>query len=467
MSLAIVPLDVILELTFFLDLQDSLRLLATCSAFVSLSSTKDFWFKTLDRIQNAHMQPLPCPYGVDISGLPIEALRKLAIHAYTLRRNWTSDRLVPVSVRKFPLGEDCLEICPIHGTNLVVTNSLDRLMCWSTTSGALLGAVEHVGFEAVYALGRSPPFQLLGQCFIGVSYMNSTSVVLNVVEIDYRNENKITVSRTYSKTLSRTDARPGDTPDVALDDKVIATVFTSSVDELSTLVYCHFNDNIVHHVPLGIRAGSHPTCMRHEGHFYISGQNNDQPCTMVRVSVTRSDSGIHHEVETIPITLPSHFPDALKRVISSAPALLRPPNYGVLNVTGRTSEIIAGDLHKHSSCVYFWPTADTGLRLEMGEAISYEHETNISGLVVGLSGTYALLMDQERRINMVPPKARLGLVHYATHRTPHPTFHRLDTSSIEVNFYTAVIALDDALGVVYVTHIGQREAASMSVLTYA
>ncbi|KAJ7453336.1 hypothetical protein B0H11DRAFT_2201050 [Mycena galericulata] len=295
MSLAIVPLDVILELTFFLDLQDSLRLLATCSAFVSLSSTKDFWFKTLDRIQNAHMQPLPCPFGVDISGLPIEALRKLAIHAYTLRRNWTSDQPVPVSVREFPLGENCLEIYPIHGTNLVVTNSHVRLMCWSTMSGALLGAVEHDDSEAFCALGRSVPFQLPGQCFIGISYMNRF---------------------------------------------IIATVFTSSVDQLSTLVYCHFNDNIVHHVPLGIRAGSHPTCVLHEGHFYINGQDNDQPCTMVRVSVTCSDAGIHHEVETISIALPPPCPEALKRVLCSAPALLRPTKYGILNVIRRDSEII-------------------------------------------------------------------------------------------------------------------------------
>ncbi|KAJ7436486.1 hypothetical protein B0H11DRAFT_2294878 [Mycena galericulata] len=334
-------------------------------------------------------------------------------------------------------------------------------MCWST-SGALLGAVEHDDSEAFCALGRSVPFQLPGQCFIGVSYMNRFVLRPNLRQ---ENEHKITVSRTFSKTLSRPDARRGYKPDVALDDKVIATVITSSVDQLSTLVCCHFNDNIVHHVPLGIRAGSHPTCMLHEGHFYINGQDNDQPCTMVRVSITCSDAGIHHEVERISIALPPPCPEALKRVLCSAPALLRPTKYGILNVIRRDSEIIVGNHYKHSSCVYFWPTADTGLRLEMEESTSYEHETIISGLVVGLSGMYALLMDQEEHRKWVPPKTRLGLLHYATRPTPHPTFHRLDTSSVKVNLYKSVIAVDDVLGVVYVTHTDEAEV-SMSVLTF-
>jgi hypothetical protein len=128
-----------------------------------------FWLKTLDRLRTVHMQPLPCPFGVDISCLPLEELRKLAIHGYSLKRNWSSALAIPVSLRTLTLGEEYHNIFPIPGTNLVLTMSLDRLACWHTKTGACLGALEPADEEEYYLGGRSSPFQLPGQCFIALS----------------------------------------------------------------------------------------------------------------------------------------------------------------------------------------------------------------------------------------------------------------------------------------------------------
>ncbi|KAJ7924128.1 hypothetical protein B0H13DRAFT_2315738 [Mycena leptocephala] len=137
MAWAGMPLDVILEITPFLDLHDSIHPLVTCSSFESLLSLKDFWLKTLDRIQTVHMQPLPWPPGVNLFDMPIEALRKFAIHAYSLKKNGSSERAIPVSVRSIDLGDDYHQIPVVPGADIVVTNSHVRLACWRPQSGAL------------------------------------------------------------------------------------------------------------------------------------------------------------------------------------------------------------------------------------------------------------------------------------------------------------------------------------------
>ncbi|KAJ7727551.1 hypothetical protein DFH07DRAFT_851746 [Mycena maculata] len=467
--LAEIPLDIILEVTSFLDLQDSLRFIATCSSFHSLASTKDLWFKTLDRIQNAHMQPLPCQFGTDISSLPIAALRKLAIHAYALKKNWSSDRAIPVSVRTFPLGADYGEIRVIPGTNFVVTNSNERFVCWDTTSGASLGAVEHEDANTGYQLGRSPPFQSLGQCFIGLASKSSTKLTLIVVRIDYRDESAVTVSRIYSKILSTPEFQPTAIPDVALDDEVIGMVFGGLIDQFSLLVYCGFQDHIVHRVPLDIRAGlgSTPSCVLYKGNFYINCQSSDEPCTIIRVRIGTSGPS-NAEVEKISLHIPS-IPEIQTQYVSFAPALLLPPKYGVFNVTRRTSEVRTAGFPERTQRVYFWPAADPGndSRLEFGEVCAYEHPTEITGPFCGSSGRVAVLIDRGQRRHFLRPQTGLGVVRYAAHPAPHTTFHRLDTAAVGINFYTAVVALDDTLGVVYVTHLGAGAAASMAVLRYA
>lgn len=115
------------------------------------------------------MQPLPAPIGVNVSELTIDALRKLALHAYSLKKNWASKRAVPVRLSTFSLGEEYHELCVIPGTHVIVSNSHRRLAAWDTQSGACLGNIEHDIADASHFIGNSPPFHLHGQSFIGIS----------------------------------------------------------------------------------------------------------------------------------------------------------------------------------------------------------------------------------------------------------------------------------------------------------
>jgi hypothetical protein len=61
----------------------------------------------------------------------------------------------------------------------------------------------------------------------------------------------------------------------------------------------------------------------------------------------------------------------------------------------------------------------------------------------------------------------LGLVRYAAHPALRTSFHSLDTADVKLDFQTAVLGLNDALSVVYVTHTGRGAAATLLVLFYA
>jgi hypothetical protein len=295
----------------------------------------------------------------------------------------------------------------------------------------------------------------------------SAHLALIVIKIDYRNQHAITVSKIYSNVLATNEFQPISVPETALDDKMIGMVFTSYIDQLSTLVYCNFNDSSIHRVSLGIRMGSLPACALRNGHFYIHGQDLNDPCTVVRVHVDPSRPCVSTDHERITIEIPASVPATHLKCIALGDPRLIPPKYGVLLVTRRTFETLPS-VHtpfQRIRSVQFWPTSDTGTRLEFGDLAFYEHPFEMTGLVVGISGRYGALIDMRR--GAFRPKACLGLVHYAAHPTPSTSFHELDTASIQINYYTAVIALDDALGVVYVMHVGEGTAATLSVLSYA
>jgi len=50
---------------------------------------------------------------------------------------------------------------------------------------------------------------------------------------------------------------------------------------------------------------------------------------------------------------------------------------------------------------------------------------------------------------------------------PRASFHLLDTGELEPDRYIILVALDDALGVVYVTHIGTGADSTLYVPFYA
>ncbi|KAJ7036697.1 hypothetical protein C8F04DRAFT_1094115 [Mycena alexandri] len=444
MTLTQVPLDVILHVTSFLDLYDSVHLVTTCSTFLGLLSVKDFWLKTLDRLQEVHMQPLPAPIGVNVSELAIDALRKLALHAYSLKKNWASKRAIPVQLSTFSLGDEYHELCVIPGTHIIITNS-PRL-------------TRRLGYTIGHFIGHSPPFHLHGQSFIGVSSKSRIHIGITVVKVDYRNKNAVTLSKHYSNTLLMVDFMPMANPTLALDAQTIGMAFTSDLDDLSSLIYFKFQDGIMHHVPLGVRLGSHPNCLLHNTDFYVFGSGLDDPTTVLRPS--------HLDCNTMELLYSVPAADLICNV--QGHSRLLHPGYGVFVVTRRSSDTLASFTgpRKTIHSVHFWNATHSGSRIDLGNTASYEHNSEMTGLVVGSSGRYATVIDLELGQRM-RPTYRLGLIRYAAHPSPETSFHRLDTGSVHINYYTAVVALDDSLGVVYLTHLGTGATATLSVLSYA
>ncbi|KAJ7247571.1 hypothetical protein C8J57DRAFT_1673892 [Mycena rebaudengoi] len=464
MRLTEIPLDVILVLTYFLDLHDSVHLLVTCSSFKALFSLKDFWFKSLDRIQTVHLQLLPCPVGVNIFNMPIDALRKLAIHAYSLKRNWSSERALPVSVNTLALGAECRDICVIHGTNMVVTNSPEQLVCWDTQSGVCLAAIEDEDDTA--GCQQSPPFHLPGQSLIGflcASYDGDLSLL--VLKIDYQDRDSVTISRIYSNSLSGTAFQPTWYPasGAALDDKTIGLIISNRDDKLSMLAYCHFDDTAVHFVPLGMRLGPEPKCALVKGYFYISGQEQrDGPATVLRVCIDRSSTSITHDVERITVQVPSSI-SGKSTILGKARMV--PTTSGATLISTRSHPRFP-DSALDICSVHFWHAPANAARLEIEALAFYEHYFHITQVAVGITGRYAAVLDMKPRLDAFKPKNDLGLVHHATYPTAHTSFHLLDTAGVELNYYTVLLALDDALGVVYYTHIGEGEKTTLTVLSY-
>lgn len=257
-----------------------------------------------------------------------------------------------------------------------------------------------------------------------------------------------------------------------MDDKSIGTIYTSRDDDSSILLYCHFNDNAVYRVALGTHLVSGAICALYGGHFYIHGGDRDSGesiiiCVHLPASHS-SDSHLQHDTETIEFAIPFSFPQFQLREVYTGAAQLVAPTYGVFAVTQRTSHIITkGPLHS----VHFWPAENDGFsRLQFKELSFYEHPFEITQPVTGTSGRYAVIVGIDYRTiapDATQPETSLGLVRYAAYPTPHTTYHRLDTGSAHVNLHKAVIALDDSLGVIYITHPGDRDATTLFVLSYA
>ncbi|KAJ7145578.1 hypothetical protein C8R44DRAFT_972649 [Mycena epipterygia] len=216
---------------------------------------------------------------------------------------------------------------------------------------------------------------------------------------------------------------------VAVDENSIGTIYTNRDDDSSILLYCHFNDNAVHRIPLGIHLVSGAICALYRGHFYIHGGDHDSGesiilCVRVRTSHS-SDSHLQHDTETIKFTIPFLLPQLQLREVYTGAAQSVAPTYGVFAVTQRTSHIITkGPLHS----VHFWPAEHDGLsHLQFGELSFYEHPFEMTQpLATGTSGRYAAIIGIDDRTiapDATKPETSLGLVRYAAYPMSHATYH--------------------------------------------
>ncbi|KAJ7209908.1 hypothetical protein C8J57DRAFT_1401282 [Mycena rebaudengoi] len=463
MCIAEIPLDIILDVTHLLDLQDSLRLLATCSALQTLSSSRDFWLKALERVYFVHKRPIPCALGTDIVNLPLRTLQQMARHAYALMRNWARSNPAVVSVREINLNMGpsvhSHELYAIHGTNMVITKDRERFSCWDTISGMCLGEV--LLPDVPTQMGRTTFDQPGRRSFALIFRKSSDQLEFAVICVDYQNPAQITVSRIYSNIWNSPDVRLLAISGITLDQKMIGMTVLNRSHHTASLLYCKFADDVVGRVSLKMPTNTFVSrqlsfgCILHQGEFYVAAQH---PQTrVVEISHINVDTAPPKEqivTRDVPRLSSGGFFDLyLDR------SHMCSPRYGVLNVTTRGSHSLTSGTHTHA--VYFWPAveADHRAQLEFGQLGSYEHPRRIYATYVGSSGRYALITELQDDI------AKIGLVTYHTHPIPHTTFHQLDTSTVDIEPLSNM-ALDDILGVLYVCTYSSDNSTSLSVISY-
>ncbi|KAJ7017170.1 hypothetical protein C8F04DRAFT_1406160 [Mycena alexandri] len=385
MSLTNTPLDVLIEISRELDLSDSIHLISTCSTFTPILLSRYFWISALDRVEHVHRRPLPCYPGLDITSLPLDALKKMAIYAYTLQKNWTAESPRPVRVESIITMRDySKEIIPIQGTRLIITSSASRLACWDTTSGECVAAFNHDGITAFSYLPSNYHFLRPGSCSIGIVYQSPpvNALELAVIRFDYGSSSTVTVSKVFSKIWTAPDAENYRVCDVTVNENTVAVVLASLVPEKEGLILlCKLaDDGIVHRVASGITpdAGSLDLCMP-----------SDVRCLIVEdgVYLTR-----HRPFDLVAEI--AHFRTWTTELGNPEYVIvqgdIRFPRYGVLQITSRTDFdddfVPEGELYS----LHFWLAEYDGSAIIPGPLLLYDPPYKIGGVAVGSSATCAI-----------------------------------------------------------------------------
>ncbi|KAJ7289324.1 hypothetical protein C8J57DRAFT_1459359 [Mycena rebaudengoi] len=336
-----IPLDVVLEISASMDLQHSLRLLATCKDYQLLSFSKAFWFRALKRIADVHRRPLPCPGATDLSTMALDKLREMAIRAYTLIQNWSAENPTPVSVRtvQFQMSYNARKLHLIPGTHLILVLSLGYdIVCWDTIAGTCLGTITSPSPTYI----GSNPFELPGQCFFGVAYTFGRHIELAVICVDYSDSANVTIAKIHSYEWGFLDSSHR-CFDVALDGNQIGMILPIS--------------------PLFVARRSilYRKSSKHAGGRNIAGSSSSQATQSRSPSIRRVAQAVH-----------SHPP--------RWPYQLRPPRY---NVFGVTRDSMGNANPDSNNCVHFWPAIDTSAELTLGPTCSYQHNHRISSMHLG------------------------------------------------------------------------------------
>ncbi|KAJ7281362.1 hypothetical protein C8J57DRAFT_73888 [Mycena rebaudengoi] len=467
--MAEIPLDVVLELTCFLDLQDSVHLLATCTSYRSLLSSRDFWLKSLERMEKFHRKPIPSA-AANISALPLEDLRTIVAHTYKLMKNWASDHPAPVSVRRFDLGtiSPDYELCPIPGTHLIVTSSWhytrQRLACWDTVSGKCLSSFDVLGVRFGGVRMGKTPFQLPGQCFIALvnqkGYVDEFELELAVILVDYRNCADVTVSKIHSK-VSPGKFDFSDPSRISLDEHNMCAIGVTDVG-LVLLDYKHQDDSL-HRGQIPCRFEYlPPACLLHNGTVYVTRLRLEAGGKFY-AHVDAWDSQSYGTVAHLPFSLPEDSTFGIR------PGQMCSPKNGVFHGTTLTQ------IEPDAFYVLFWPAVDSGsARLEFTPLCVYEHSSRILTECIGLSGVCVLLVERDREDGPFdrernPKRQKIGLVRYVPHPSPHAVYHRLEDCLVEINNSSRMV-FDDALGVIYIANTSDSEgveSTTLSVISYA
>ncbi|KAJ7479473.1 hypothetical protein FB451DRAFT_1239061 [Mycena latifolia] len=405
------PLDIILEVAWELNLADSVHLLTTCSTFRSLLSSRNFWIQALYRIKDVHKQPLPCSAAVDISTLSLATLQVMAQRAHRLDRTWSQELIRPVSVRTLPVGRDIIGIHAIYGTDLILTvTSGRRVSCFDTHSGECLASIDFPGNTWIrdrdFTVGPCP-VELPGQCLLAFGSTDSIngSVELCALRLDFRNREHVTLDKEFSK---RWNSPRSFFRNVTIDEHVIGGVLDDLVG--ASLVYCRFQEDILHTKYLCSSHGSgKPSCVLHRGSLFVTRLDFDGRAEILRFgsgdscpSPASGAPGIA-DMDGASAYIPRGRPE-LESDLSLSDCHTRIPTYGVLNVTVRGAAV----QNVLRECVHFGPSISSPRALRStsilakspgsswalrGEASSY-----------GISRARRLWSDTSLTLRRTPPR---------------------------------------------------------------
>ncbi|KAJ6566911.1 hypothetical protein B0H19DRAFT_1374290 [Mycena capillaripes] len=426
MSFVDIPLDLLMEISRELDLPDSLHLIATCTTLTSILHSRYFWIAALDRMEKFHRKPPLCSPGLDILTLPLPTLKELAIHAYKLKKNWSSEAPSPVSVQTIEIDDSPSRLVAIQGTRLIITVSSSRLACWDTSFAECVGTFTHMaealGMEAGNSLELYPLLRP-ESCSIGMVYSSpsTNALELAIICFEHRNSSAVKVLKVFSKIWTPPEPEQYSVSEVIVNESTIAAILVK---------HCRRD---------------RPRCIILEDDFYVTRQYFE-PSIAEIIHVQTSAIQIQTQTLDLPIhktTIP--VPSSTTSPITSSSlgfCNLRLPTYGVLNITLKAAYADDDGSELFLNSLHFWPAEHDGLRLAAGSLCFYEHPCHIESVAVGSSATCGIIVDEQKA---------LGLVQYLPHQMPEIQFMPLDVPDLGVphHWEEGHMELDDRLGVFY------------------
>ncbi|KAJ7684186.1 hypothetical protein DFH06DRAFT_1312631 [Mycena polygramma] len=461
MSLVNTPLDILMEICRDLDLLDSLHLIATSTTFTPILLERYFWSAALHRLEYFHRQPPPYSVGLDISSLPLTALKGFAIQAYKLKRALSSADLRPVSLQTIELQDSPRVLIPIQGTRLILTVSVSCIACWDTVSAQCVCVFHHetepLGVDTWFPVEISPLWGP-GSCSIGMIYARSSTSALElaVISFDYRNLSAATVSKTFSTVWTPPDAGQYRVCQVAVGVNIIAAILKKE-STVAILLVCTFDNQVISDVQFDSRCTDPPRFILVKEDFYITQQYLEGVADIIHVQKSGQADALDFHIHASSIALPSST-DEPTIGIGHGSSHLRFPEYGVMNVTHRTA-YYQDDGNTEIDTVHFWTAEHDRSTLTPGPLSVYAHPKEILATAVGSSATYCIIADID---------GDLGLVQYLPHPTPHVVFKPLHVPEVNLSrFRMWTIALDDRLGTLYVGHVPRNGLYTLTVVSYS
>ncbi|KAF7315057.1 F-box domain-containing protein [Mycena indigotica] len=171
------PADILLQVVSYgLDIDDAFSLSMVSKYFHALSAEHSFWLPPLQFSKIS--RPLPVPTVTDLREYSSSALKKLALHARRLTRNWAAPRpVVTGPIKSIPVGvhNSVLYCLPGTASGAIVLYSLEdgTAVCLNTQTGQ---------FSSPTLLGRihdmSSPIEQLDSYTVTVLVDNQKIVVL-------------------------------------------------------------------------------------------------------------------------------------------------------------------------------------------------------------------------------------------------------------------------------------------------